>query len=329
MRKKIAFISPIWEWWPKVLYRDLVSLLSEKYPEYEYFLISSTKEWIKLHFINNKYDLIISSIPFFWKPSSCNYIIHQHWLYRNDRGFTSIPKLLVWFYPYNTLFSYQVLYPSEFLLKYYNSKHKNQKVILNFSNFPIVRNKNKSLVGKEEINLLTIFRADIFNKAKGILDIYEKLKLFKSNKKINYRIAGFWRYYDEVKEKFDISKIDNNINITWVWKLDKNWVIEEIKKSDIFIYSTFYETFWIILLEVLSLWKPILLNNYESYYWLYDDEFISKDNVDFRDKLNKLINDEKYYEDYMEKWYKNLEKFDKDKILDEWNILINNSLGSK
>ena len=68
-----------------------------------------------------------------------------------------------------------------------------------------------------------------------------------------------------MKVKFDVSKLDKNINIEWIWWLNKDWVINEINKCDIFLYSTFYETFWIILLEVLSLWKPILLNNYESF----------------------------------------------------------------
>ncbi len=322
MRKKVVFITSVWEWWPKTLYRDLVNLLNEKYPEYEYSLVSSAKEWIKLHFLNNKYDLIISSIPFFWKPPKCDYIIQQHWLYKNDRWFTSIPKLLAWFYPYNTFFSKIVLYPSEFLKKYYNSKHRNQKVILNFSSFPIIKNEIKSLENKNEINLLTIFRADIYNKARWILDLYEKLKLFKPNKKINYKVAWFWKYYEEMKKSFDSSKLDKNINIKWIGWLDKDWVIEEVNKCDIFLYSTFYETFWIILLEVLSLWKPILLNNYESYYWLYDEEFISKDNKEFINKLSKLINNDEYYNQYFSKVSKNLERFDKNTIINEWYQLI-------
>ncbi len=326
MRKKVAFIAPVWEWWPKSLYRDIVKLLNENYPEYEYILIASAKEWILLHFLNNKYDLIISSIPFFWKPFNCKYSIHQHWLYRNDRWFSSIPKLLNWLYPYNTIFSDIVLYPSEYLLKYYNSSHKSQKVILNFSTFPIIKNENLSLKDKNEINLLTIFRADIYNKALWILDIYEKLKLYKPNKKINYKIAWFWKYYDEMKEKFDMSKLGKNINVIWEWSLDKQWIINEINKCDIFLYSTFYETFGIILLEVISLWKPILLNNYPSYYWLYDDEFISKDNDDFVFKLDKLINNEEYYLKYLNKWYNNLQKFDKNTIIEVWYKTIKSQL---
>ena len=326
MRKRIAFITPIGEWWPKTLYRDLVSLLWKEYPEYEYQLISSAKDWILLHFWNTKYDLVISSVPFLWKPPRCRYVIQQHWLYRNDRWFTSIAKILNWLYPYNNIFSNIVLYPSDFLLSYYQSKHKNQQVILNFSTFPVKKNILSSLVEKDEIVLLTIFRADIYNKAIGILDIHKKLQTWKPTKKIIYKIAWFWKYYNEMKSKFDISKFDLNINIEWIWWLNKTQVMEEINKCDVFLYSTFYETFGIILLEALSLGKPILLNNYESYYGLYDDEFISKDDADFVGKLNKLILDQSYYQQYLEKWLDNSKKFDQKLILGQWYKIIHSQL---
>lgn len=322
MRKKVAFISPVWEWWPKTLYRDLVELLNEKYPEYEYFLVSSAKEWIKLHFLNKNYDLIISSVPFFWKPPKCVYIIEQHWLYRNDRWFTSISKILCWFYPYNNLFSKILLFPSEFLKKYYNSKHKNQKVILNFSSFPIIKNETKSLENKDEINLLTITWFSFYDKAIGVLDIFEKLEKVNINKKINFFICWDWIFLSEIKEKLNNYIISSNINIVFLWKLDKNQLFEILKKSDIFLYSTYQDTFWISIIEAMSFGLPIILNNYELFNELYDDEFISKNNANFVNKLEKIIWDEEYYRKYLSKSYKNLEKFDKDIIIDEWIKII-------
>lgn len=318
MRKKIAFITPLWEWWPKVLYRDLVELLSEKYPEYEYFLISSAKEWIKLHFYNKKYDLIISSVPFFWKPPRSTYIIEQHWLYRNDRGFTSIPKLLNWLYPYNNFFSKVVLYPSKFLKKYYNSQHINQQVILNFSTFPIIENKSNSLLDKDEINLLTITSFSFYKKAIWILDIFQKLEKIDITKQFNYYICGDWKYLDEIKDKLNIYKIPSNIKILFLWKLDKKDIIKLLEETDIFLYSTFQETFWISIIEAMSFWIPVILNDYDLFYELYDQDFISKDNDDFIYKLNKLISNKEYYKFYLEKGYKNLNKFDKDLIIEEW-----------
>ena len=152
-KKKIVFVSPVWEWWPKTLYRDLVELLSKKYTENDYYLVSSAKEWILLHFFNNKYDLIISSVPFFWKPFNSKYILNIHWLYRNDRWFRNPWAILNRFYPYNTLFSQFTIYPSYFLLKYCKFNTIKQDIILNFSTFPIIKNNTKSLLNKKEINL--------------------------------------------------------------------------------------------------------------------------------------------------------------------------------
>jgi len=326
MRKKIVFIAPVWEWWPKVLYRDLVELLTKKYPKYEYFLVSSAKEWIKLHFYNKKYDLIISSIPFFWNPLNCKYIIQHHWLYRNERWFTSISKILCWFYPYNNLFSKIVLYPSDFLKNYYNSKHKNQQVILNFSTFPIIKNKTNNLLDKVEINLLTITSFSFYKKAIWILDIFQKLDNIDITKQFNYYICGDWKYLDEIKSKLINYKIPDNIKIFFLWKLSKKEIIKLLEEIDIFLYSTFQETFGISIIEAMSFWIPVILNNYELFNELYDNEFISKDNIDFIDKLNKLINDKEYYKEYLEKWYKNLEKFDKDIIIDKWYSIIKEQL---
>lgn len=322
MRKKIAFISPVWEWWPKVLYRDLVELLNEKYPEYEYFLVSSVKEWIKLHFFNSNYDLIISSVPFFWKPFNCQYILNVHWLYRNDRWFKTIWALLNWFYPYNNIFSKLILFPSEFLKKYYNSNHKNQKVILNFSNFPIIKNETISLKNKDEINLLTITWFSFYDKARGLLDIFEKLQKINIDKKINFYICWDWKYLSIIKEKLHNYNIASNIKIIFLWKLDKNQLFEILNKSDIFLYSTFQDTFWISIIEAMSFWLPIILNKYELFNELFDKEFVAKDNIDFVKKIEKLINNQNYYSEYLNKSYKNLEKFDKNIIINEWYQLI-------
>lgn len=326
MRKKIAFITPIWDWWPKVLYKDLVDLFKKKYPEYDYFLVSSIKEWINLHFLNNEYDLIISSIPFFWKPPKCIYIVQQHWLYRKDRGFTSIPKLLNWLYPYNNFFSKLVLYPSNFLKWYYNSKHKNQKVVLNFSNLPINKKNIQLLLDKDEINFLTITSFSFYKKAIWILDIFQKLEKLKTNKKINYYICWDWKYLYEIKNKLNNYKISNNIKVIFLLKLDKIKIIELLNKTDIFLYSTFQETFWISIIEAMSFWIPVILNDYELFYELYDQDFISKDNNDFISKLNLLINNSNYYKNYIDKWYKNLEKFNKNIIIDQWYKIIKEQL---
>lgn len=321
-RKTVAFISPVWEWWPKTLYRDLVELLWENSSEYEYTLISSAKQWILLHFLWWKYDVIITSVPFLWKPLCSHYILNIHWLYRNDRGFRSPAALLNWLYPYNSLFAELILYPSLYLQNYCALKHKNQKVLHNISRIPFVPNSSKTLSHKKEITLLTIFRADIYEKALWIMDIYETLQLFHPEKKIRYRIAGFGKHYEEMKKKFDIGQLHKNISIEWIWKLDHNIVVEEIEKCDIFLYSTFYETFGIILLEVLALWKPIILNNYPSFSWIFDSLFISKDRQDFLSKLESLLYDEEYFLAYLEKVYNNREQFWKEKVLQQWYSCI-------
>ena len=321
-KKRIAFVAPVWEWWPTTLYRDLVESLSEQYHEYEYFFISSARQWVLLHFENKKFDIIISSIPFFWKPPHCVYIIHQHGLYRADRWFTSIPKLLSWLYPYNILFSKIVLYPSEFLKKYYSSNHKDQRVIYNFSPFPIVTNNDFNLSNKKEIILSTVTGFTFYDKARWMLDIFEKLEYIHRDKKITYYLCWDGKYLSLIQEQLKNYKIPENIKITFLWRLDKKELVDLLEKTDIFLYSTFQDTFGISIIEAMSFWIPVILNDYELFYELYDEEFIVDTTTNFIEKITQLINERDYYEEYQIRCEKNLKKFNKDKIINQRKKII-------
>jgi hypothetical protein len=326
MKKKIAFIAPIWDWWPKILYNNLVNSLNKNNNKFEYFLISSIKEWIILHFSYKKYDIIISSVPFIWKPFCENFIIHLHWFYKLERWISSMWKLLCWLYPYNIYLSKLAIFPSFFLKNYYKSSHLHQDIIYNFSNFEVKKKLKKNISNKKIINLLTVTSFSFYNKAKWILDIFNKLENINNEKLFNYYICWKWKYLDEIKSSLKNYLIPKNITIIFLWGLNNNDLKKILNKSDIFLYSTFQETFWISIIEAMSFWIPILLNNYELFNELYEDEFICKNNVDFKNKLNKLILDKDYYKFYLEKWYNNLKRFDKNQIIQEWDNLINSNL---
>ncbi len=148
------------------------------------------------------------------------------------------------------------------------------------------------------------------------------MESIQTNKIINFYICWDGKYLNTIKKQITVYKIPKNIKIIFLWQLNKESLTDRLNKSDIFLYSTFQETFGISIIEAMSFWIPVILNNYELFNELYDNEFISKDTIDFRDKLDKLVNDAEYYKNYLEKWYVNLEKFDKEKIIERWHNLI-------
>lgn len=86
-KKKIAFVSPIGNGGPTELYRKLVPILNETYGDsFECNLINTTSGWIRLHRNTEKYDIIVSVLPFLWKPPHCQFILNIHGDYRMDRG---------------------------------------------------------------------------------------------------------------------------------------------------------------------------------------------------------------------------------------------------
>ena len=328
MRKKIAFIAPVGEWWPKILYRDLVDMLTKEYPEFEYFLVSSKKEWLQLHFFNNQYDVIISSIPFFWKPPKCTYIIQQHGLYKNDRWFTSIAKLLNWLYPYNNRFSKIVLYPSEFLKRYYNSNHQDQRVIYNIFQVPKNIVPKEYAWAKKSLIFTTVTNFHFYDKARWITDICSKLWNLSVGKKITYYICGWGRYKQKIASEIKKLAIPSNVDVIFLWNINRKEVLDLLKKTDIFLYSTFQETFGMAIIEAMSFWIPVILNNYTLFYELYDDDFIAKDDQDFVSTLERLIDDKQYYRLYMEKSKINIQKFNPNLIVSNWIDLFRSLLWS-
>lgn len=113
-----------------------------------------------------------------------------------------------------------------------------------------------------------------------------------------------------------------NINIVFLWNINRKEVLDILAKTDIFLYSTFQETFGIAIIEAMNFGIPVVLNNYGLFYELYNKEFIAKNKWDFIYKLGKLTSDKTYYKDYVNKWFKELEKFDKTKTINKWHELI-------
>lgn len=317
VKKKIAFIAPASWWWPSILYTWLVKLLCKKIPQYEYHIVSSKKERIQLHFINHKYDIIISSIPFLRKPPHCKYIIHQHWLYKIDRWFKNIPQLLARLYPYNALFSTITVFPSEFLKKHYNLNHKDQRIVANISNFWSQNKQYTWLDNKKTINVLSITWFAFYKKAIGVIDIIQKLKDRKIDKEINFLICGDGKYLNKIKKKCEMYQMPSNINITFLWKIDQKDLVEIYQKTDIFLYSTFQETFGISILDAMAFGIPTILNNYGLFYELYDHEFIADNKEDFTNKLNKLIYDVEYLKYYCKTTQDNFHKFNTNTVISQ------------
>lgn len=114
-----------------------------------------------------------------------------------------------------------------------------------------VQNKNKSS------NTKTIFTYGRWVEWKNlslVLEIYQKLK-----NKVPNLVLEIWWIWDEL-EKIK-NKYEKDENIKFLWFVDKKQIISKLEKSDLFLFTSTIDSFWLVILESMSIWVPVISYN--------------------------------------------------------------------
>jgi len=115
---------------------------------------------------------------------------------------------------------------------------------------------------------------------KMIFNTYDKLK----NKIPNLVLIIWWEWNELKKYK---NKYKGDKNIILLWKVDITQIIENLKKSNIFLFPSQIDSFWLVILESMSIWTPVIsynlswakeiVNNWINWYLVdSDSEFINR-----------------------------------------------------
>lgn len=314
-KKKIAFISPIWNGGPTELYKNLVTELN-KYDTIECTHIQSISWWFWAHF-NNKYDVIISVVPFFWRPPRCKFILNIHWLFRQDRWFFNAWALLNWFYPYNTLFADTILYPSNYLKEYCNFKNLSQLIIWNFCDIEI--QKPKIFQRKENYELITVTGFQFYEKARWVIQLAQYLKNYNEWISLKWSIIGSGTYFNEIRNQTEvILKNKKNIQVDFVGFVDRVNILHLLRHSDIFIYATYCETFGIAILEAISTWMPAILLNHQVFVENFHKSMIVENENQFNKRLGALLSSGESYTNASNFSIETAKKYEKSLTVEKW-----------
>lgn len=329
----IAFLAPETKWWAYYIYKDLVSWLREQYSDkLEIYFFNSKKDWLKLHF--NKYDFIISIIPFLFKPIwAKKYIFNPRGNFEIEKKVNKLWNKLLYLAKNNISFSDNIWITSYFIADKLNFREKfNDKIVitpdfikLNLNINSLVRKEKKLL--KSRVNILTVSSTKFFEKWMWILDLKIELSKIK-NKNIEWTIIAWWndQNKNKIKSEFDNVRVWKNIKINWIDWLEKEKLNQYYKKTDIFLYWTRLETWWWTIMEAMNHWIPIILLDYELWKYIYPKEIISSD---IEKQLNIVINDYSKYSKISVDFVKN---FDREIVIDTFFkklIKINNNYDKK
>ena len=323
-KKKIAFVSPVGNGGPTELYKQLVPFLNEKYGDiFECTLIHSTLEWLKLHANMKRYDIIISVLPFLWKPPHCRFILNIHGDYRMDQGMHSVWALLAYLYPYSTLFADCLIFPSEYLKKTLWFTHQKQLVIGNFCAFPIKDEPKVYGAEKRDFTWITTTNWNNPHKAKATLELIENIYHGSyGDRKITWNIIGGWWEKYETDIQNILQKRNSPISLQCLGFKKNEEVVSLLNESDIFIYATHAESFGIAILEAASQWLPLVLMDHPAFHGLWDESSIHYSYQAISEELIKLMNSIAYCQNQSTKSVKNVQKFSQENILEKWIVLL-------
>lgn len=140
---------------------------------------------------------------------------------------------------------------SEYLKNVLQDTYKTKAYILN----PVIdeyytKRKQKNSSSSNPI-IFTYWRWTAWKNIKQIFDTYLYIKSYIPN--VRLLIWGIWEELIHFQNKFEL---DNNIEFLWL--LDKKSIVANLEKSSVFLFSSTIDSFWMTMIEALSIWVPVV-----------------------------------------------------------------------
>jgi glycosyltransferase involved in cell wall biosynthesis len=157
----------------------------------------------------------------------------------------------------------------------------------------------------------------------GIIEAFEILKE-KYNLPHKLVLAGNFGYGDkEIRNKIENSKYKEEIILAGYIKDEEKW--ELLKRTDVFLFPTFYEGFGLPIIEAQSVSAPVITSNISSMPEVAGKGAIlvdPKNPEEIAKAAHRLITDKELRDDIIEKGLENVKRFSWDKCAREAAKLI-------
>lgn len=176
---------------------------------------------------------------------------------------------------------------------------------------------NEKKVNFNYINLLTISSSNFLQKWLWVFELAKQILQIK-DVKINWKIVLPWDKKNKkiILDKINSLPINSNINIEIYDFIERTNLVELYKNSDIFVYASGLDTWWWVIMEACTYWKPIILLENDLWDYIYPKEFVT---LNFENKFFEIL---KNYNFYSKISYTFSEKFLKDKIMKDFLLII-------
>ena len=311
INKKISVLHPYVnkKWWAVKMMIYLSNLLQEKWNNITLYTFSYNKElfsseiWFKVnsfnfikiaYLIRNSDYIIIWNSPmhFVWVVSKIFFFSsakliwwHHHypWYYsKHTNVFTLFKRYLEKF---SIIFIDSIISNSLYLKKSLEKIYKIKTKIL----YPVMDKQFLEYEYKNKnFNSNTIFTYSRWVEWKNLKQIFTTYDFLK-DKVFNLKLIIWWVWedLDSYKDKY---KKDNQV--LFLWLLDQKSIISNLEQSNVFLFPSKIDSFWITVLESMSIWVPVVTFNINWVKELVENNvswFLVNSETEFSEKVYSIL----------------------------------------
>jgi glycosyltransferase involved in cell wall biosynthesis len=154
------------------------------------------------------------------------------------------------------------------------------------------------------------------------------VRLIEALKNINCKFILIGKYEDEYEQLLKRA----NIAYEYKWGLTDDEILEEYRQADIVTLASTYEGFGMPILEAQSIGRPVVTSNIFSMPEVAGDAACLVDPYDeksIRTGFEKIINDDAFRNDLIQKGFSNVIRFDPETIANEYYELYKRVASNK
>ena len=140
---------------------------------------------------------------------------------------------------------------SKILYPVLDHKFLNHKKSPNLEFFPPMGERGCKKIGK---TIFSYWRWVDGKNLEMIFHTYEELK-----NKVPNLILKIWWEWDEILNYKNKYKEDKNIY--FLWRVDISQIIENLEQSNLFLFPSKIDSFWLVIIESMSIWVPVISYN--------------------------------------------------------------------
>lgn len=289
MKKKILFVWPPTPGGPQHIYKLLGRAMRSQLLEgYEISETYTIWWWIKSHF--QRYDLIVSAIPFFFHPLRTKvFVFHFHGDHKAQRKLPSLGNKLLYLVDWNCRFAEKLVISSRYLPEKLGmrDRYKSKRVII-----PNPIELPESQVARTQVSqplrLLTVSSTKFYLKGKWIIDIATELTKIQDMDIERTIIAG-WNdaIQQQLQQELSAITLPPRVTYRWLWWLREKELVDYYVQSDIFVYGTRLDTWGQTIVQAMSYGLPVILLPYDAWEYIYPDRLITEN---IAQRIAEIIN---------------------------------------